>query len=408
MELSCFLRGIVVCIGGLILIGCEAASPIVGVLRPASGSAAAYGRAVGNGIDIAITQAEHETRLPAGFSIVEVDTGSDPEIAVAAYRRLVDNEGVRFIVGGMTSDEASALIDVADETRTICLSPSASLTDLAARSRFLFRLFHTDEAEGRKAARHLYDKMAVRSVVVFTDRSTWTRGIETEFRQNFELNLQGKIVKTIDLNSEKWRLRSSDALVVYEPDAVYVVGHAEKILEVMSHLKRAGYGGVRMTTSTFYLADVLSIAGDAAEGVLFPLPPYDADALTEPVNEFATHYREEFGMAPDIYAAHGFDAMSVAIHALRSTDVLYTSEIRKAMSYGMGEYIGVTGPISFDGHGDVNRYPVMHSVYQGRVLTWKKIHDLKLEEMKKMLEKLANQNPDFSKPLPLKHAGKEV
>ena len=178
--------------------------------------------------------------------------------------------GFIFVVGGVTTDEAEALIPVVDENHVICLSPCAPANTLASRSRYFFRLFATDEVEGSTAARYLYNERSVRKAVVITDDSVFTRGIETEFRQHFELNLGGEIVGTVHTGVENWPRKLGDAIHAGGAQAVYIVGHGERTLEVLEHLEVSRFDGIKVTTSSLYLSHVISGGGSAAEGVVSP------------------------------------------------------------------------------------------------------------------------------------------
>jgi len=356
---------------GLVLVALLGAGcvqePVVGVVRPVTGPDGAYGRAVDLGVDFAVEHASVAGDLPAGFRMVRVDTISDPELAAAEVHKLVTDQGVRIILGAVTSAEAEALLPVIEDEQVICLSPTASGDDLGRRSRYFYRLAPTDELEGRTAARHLRDERGIREVIIYTDDSRLTRDVEAEFRQYFEMKLGGTIVETIHLSTAKWHKYSADALLANDPEAAYVVGHAAKILEVLVDLEKNHFAGVRSTTSTFYLEDVLATAGPVADGVIFPLPTYDVVSDREPVHTFAEQFNQRYGQRPDIYAAQGFDAMHVALRSLLGAESLYTPELRKVLSYGLRDYLGVTGAIAFDEAGDVSRYPVMHCIRNGAV-----------------------------------------
>lgn len=360
------ISGVIAVFSAFLGIGCIS-EPVIGIVRPVTGSDGAYGRAVDLGVDLAVEDATAEGILPEGFRMVRVDTVSDPEQAAFEVQRLVNDQGVRFVLGAVTSAEAEALLPVIEDEEVICLSPTASGRDLGRRSRYFYRLAPTDEIEGRTAARHLTDERGIREVIVYTDDSRLTRDVEAEFRQHFEMKLGGTVIETIHLSSDKWHKYSADALLAHDPEAVYVVGHAEKILEVLVDLEKNRYAGVRSTTSTFYLEDVLGAAGPVADGVIFPLPTFDVISEREPVRAFAERFNQRYGQRPDIYAAHGFDAMHVALRSLLGAENLHTPELRKALSFGLRDYLGVTGAIAFDEAGDVSRYPVMHCIRNGAV-----------------------------------------
>ncbi|HSG01915.1 MAG TPA: penicillin-binding protein activator [Vicinamibacterales bacterium] len=341
----------------------------MGVLLPTTGEAEAYGRSVEDGIKLAVAEARTRALVPADFTVLEADTGSLGKRAAEALQRMVDEHDVAIVVGGVTTDEAEALIPVVEENHVICLSPCAPANTLTGRSRYFFRLFATDEVEGSTAARYLYKEQSVRKVVVITDDSVFTRGIETEFRQHFELKLGGEIVGTVHTGADNWQRKLGDAIHAHGAQAVYIVGHGERTLEVLQHLEERRFNGVKVTTSSLYLSHVVSGGGSAAEGVVFPLVAFDQASTKPPVRAFVESFENRYGGPPDIYAAHGYDAMRVALRAMVEARRPHASQIRRVMTIGLRDFTGVTGAVAFDERGDVPRYPVMHQIWNGRVVS---------------------------------------
>ena len=366
--------------------------PVVGVLIPESGYAEAYGHAVNNGIRLAVSEARASNTLPEDFQLIEADTGSRPAQAADELRRLASTLDVELVVGGVTTDEALALLPVVEDEKVVCLSPSASASSLTGRSPYFFRLFATDEVEGSTAARYLHETRSARTALVITDDSTFSRGLEAEFRQHYQLRLGGEIVATIHDELEWWKRKATDMVNAHEPDAVYIVGHAEHILTSLELLRNIGYEGVKCTTSTVYLAELLEQGNPALDGVVFPLTALrTCEQETAAAREcpFVDRYKEEFGGEPDFYAAHGYDAMRVALRALvdaRSVDV---NELRRYMRIGLREFDGVTGTIAFDERGDVRRYPTMHTIWNGRVVKCRWLSDMRKGQLKQLIEGIA-------------------
>jgi branched-chain amino acid transport system substrate-binding protein len=397
----------VVVIGSCLAGAACAPDPIVGVLTPETGPAGAYGHAVNNGIRLALDEAGDAGRLPRDFRLIEADTRSAPGLAATELRRLAEDLGVELVVGGVTTDEALALIPVVDDEKVVCLSPSASASSLTGKSPYFFRLFATDEIEGSTAARYLYDTRSARTVLVITDDSTFSRGLEAEFRQHYELLLGGTIVATIHDELEWWQRKATDMIHAHEPAAVYVVGHAEHILTTLELLDDIGYDGVRCTTSAVYLAELLDRGSAALEGVVFPLTALktcDLVNAAEPECPFVERYRSEFGGEPDFYAAHGYDAMRVALRALVEARTVDVAELRRYMRVGLQEFDGVTGTIAFDERGDVRRYPTMHTIVNGRVVSCRRL----VEEKKRKLQELIDGITPSTSPVPVKIVALEV
>ena len=381
--------------------------PIVGVLIPESGHAEAYGRAVNNGILLAVNEARAADSLPESFRLIEADTRSQPDRAAPELRRLASELDVELVVGGVTTDEALALLPVIEDEKVVCLSPSASASSLTGKSPYFFRLFATDEVEGSTAARYLYDTRSARSVLVITDDSTFSRGLEAEFRQHYQLRLGGTIVATIHDELGWWKRKATDMVNAHEPDAVYVVGHAEHIMTTLELLEEIGFDGVKCTTSAVFLAELLDRGHPALEGVFFPLTALrscEQESGSAPECPFVDRYKREYGSEPDFYAAHGYDAMRVALKALvdaRSVDV---RELRRFMRIGLRDFDGVTGTIAFDERGDVRRYPIMHTILNGRVVSCSWLLQQKKLKIKELLEGII----PAKKPVPLRVLRLEV
>ena len=355
---------VLACLG--LVAGCGS-NPVVGVLLPTTGAASTYGESIESGIRLALNDAREHGELPEGFEVVWADTTSSPSQAVTELEGMVAERDVKLVIGGATSAEARALLPVLDELDVICISPSASAPDLSRKSRGFYRLYPSDELEGSTAGKFLHDRLGITRVLVYTGDTDYTRGIEPEFRNQYQDNLGGEIVATVDLTTEGWQEASREGLRS-GPGAVYIVGYAEEILDVLEHLAEQGFEGRVVTTSAFYSSEVIHRAGQLAEGLMFPLPPFDRTSEKEPVLSFVVRYMDTYQRAPDVFAAHGYDAMRLAIEVLNLAQPLENSEIHKALHFGVTDFAGVTGPILFDDYGDVKHYPKMFIVKDEQVL----------------------------------------
>ncbi len=375
-----------VVLSAALLTGCES-KPVVGVVLPLSGSASGYGVSIESGMRLAINDARDTGQLPPGFEVVWVDSESDPATGIAEIRRLVGERGAKMILGGATSAEAGALVEVLDDINIVCLSPSASTPGLTKRSKLFYRIYPSDQLEGHTAGKFMIDRLRATETVLFVGNHDYVAGIEPEFRRQYEDALGGSVVATVDLSSDGWEEAVPGVLKKHKPTAVYIVGYAEEILEAILRLRADGFKGRVVTTSAFFTSEILKKSGDAAEGVLFPLPPFDRTVETEPVVSFVHRYMDTFERAPDVFAAHGYDAMKIVIQVFNIAKPPETPEINKALHFGVTDFMGVTGPILFDDHGDVKHYPKMFIVKDGQVLGYRRYLDA---ERKRILRQVQN------------------
>lgn len=348
----------------------------VGVVLPETGEAAAYGTSLKYGIRLAFEEAQAAGNVPAGWDVVWVDSGSDPARAAEAADQLY-RRGAIMVIGGATSGEALAMVPVIEDRRRVLLSPSASTPGLAQQSVWMFCLFPPDDREADVAARILlegtYPDTPERRVVVIRDESPYTDGLVPEFTSAAERR-GGTVLEPVDVEVEGWQARLDTHLASRpRPGSAYVAGYGDAILAGLQALRARDFGGRIVTTSAIYTPGTLRAARAYAEGVYFPLVSFDPGDTEEPVRSFVLRYTTEFGVAPDIFAAHGYDAALATLHTLRGLDRPNPRDVQIRLR-AIGDERGVTGPLAFDDNGLIQRFPVSHFIKDGRVeneATWR-------------------------------------
>ena len=358
--------------------------PVVGVLLPMTGEASTYGESMKRGIDLALEMDQES--LPVGFQVLWGDTASDPTTGAAEMKRLA-GEGAVLFVAGTTSDTARALLPVLDDTDSIAVSPSASAPSLTKDSRRFFRVFASDELEGRRAGRFLYDDQDKTSVIIYAADSAQARGIEPPFRLVFEQAMGGEIVGRVALDDEGWESDSADLLAANNPASAYIIGYGDKTVEALRHLRGKGFEGPICATSAFYTSQIVEDNLELVEGVYFPQPAFDIQSEAQLTQTFVTSYKQKFQDDPDIYAAHAFDAMRVATFVANESKSFSPVDIRKILAFGLKEFPGVTGIIQFNDYGDVHHNPIMFIVKNGHVINYERYIE---EEKVKIREKIKN------------------
>ena len=235
------------------------------------------------------------------------------------------------MIVGTTSDEAKALLPALEKLNVVALSPSASAPGLTKDSRMFFRVFASDELEGRRAGRFLREEQDDATVLIYAEDSEQARGIEPPFRQVFEQAMEGRVVGRVSLSDPAWQQESADLLAANNPDAVYIVGYADSTLKAVRHLRERSYPGTICLTSAFYSGKVVGSEPKLLEGVFFPQPAFDMKDERELVQSFVTSYQSAYGHPPDIYAAHAFDAARIVAHVVKQSPSFETSELRKTL-----------------------------------------------------------------------------
>lgn len=358
------IAAVAVAVGVLASAGCSR-KLLVGVVLPETGENAVYGAPIKSGVKLAFDQARANNTLPEGLQVIYCDSASDVARAASEVEALFD-QGALLIIGAATTQEARAIIPVADQRQRVVLSPSASAPDLARRSLFFFRVYPSDDLEGVKAADLLYQAPRnVRRVLIFQEDNAYTRGLLPVFMGAFKSH-GGEIVDSVTIGGAGWERSARNLLETRRPDGVYVCGYGDAIIAALTVLRGAEYAGVIGTTSAINTMTILQRAGQLAEGVFFPLASFDTASEKDPVKSFVKSYYEVYKLMPDIYAAHGYDAGLAVLGALKDLRTRSGSEIALRLK-GLAETIGVTGPLAFDDYGNIKHYLRTHWIRGGKV-----------------------------------------
>ena len=373
----------------LSLAACPGGGPTkLGAVLPLTGGAALYGTAIQRGVELAYEQAQQDPKGPK-VALTVLDSASDPEKARQALDQLYD-DGAIAVMGGVTSAEALAMIPAADQQGAILLSPSASLPQLTGISSNFYRIFPSDFAEGTVMAKYAYDTLRLKTAVILAKQETYAKGIQEVFADELRRK-GGQILEQVDFPANTSDFAAlADRAATLKPDCVYVAAYAEEISHLVRELRGHGYTGTILTTSSFAAASNIVNTGAAAEGVLFTQSAFDVEGnLPEQVKSFVAAYRAKYKTDPDLYAAHGYDAMKILVEAVRDGN-------KSASTFWKGlrnlrEYPGVTGIIQFDEKGDVSKFPRVYIVTDGRAVDREQERQRQLEEARRKIQEIEKQ-----------------
>jgi branched-chain amino acid transport system substrate-binding protein len=140
-------------------------------------------------------------------------------------------------------------------------------------------------------------------------------------------------------------------------DGYYIVGFPPDLAALYNVIRRVPETASMPIYSAVGIesGDFRRLARAELDNLFFTAP--SVDESSPQYFEFREAYRTQFGgEAPDIVAAITYDALRIAVGAIRATSCDSTS-VRNYL-YSMGAFPGVTGPTAFDDYGDVVTKPV--------------------------------------------------
>lgn len=323
----------------------------IGAILPLTGEGAKYGQSAKRGIDLAV----EEINLKGGIkgkklTVVYEDSKGDPKEGTSAIQKLITMEKVPAIIGAMASSVTLAVAPIAEKNKVVLLSPASSAPKITYAGDYIFRNCYSDLYEGRKMAHYIYNETTYRKIAIIHINNDYGIGLRDAFRGEFT-KLGGNVTatETYGFGTTDFRTQISK-IKDANPDAVYIVGYAE-MGRLLVQAKELGLKVPFFSCIMFEDPDILKVAGEVAEGIVYTFPSYNPESKEDVVANFVSSFEKKYNQKPDGFAANAYDALKILVVAIKEGGEK-SQQIKKAL-YSIKNYPGVTGETSFDKNGDV-------------------------------------------------------
>ncbi len=334
---------------------------VVGGIGPLSGDYANYGTSVRNGAQLAVDEINAAGGVNGMTFVLDFqDSAADPDNAVAAYGKLMDN-GMNLSLGGVLSGETASIVAAAKADGIPVLTPSGSADNILKGSSTAFRVCFTDSSQGLASADYIADNgLATQVAVCYQSDIDYSKGLYDAFVA--QCAVRGiEIVETQTFTTDTATDFSTqiNAIKDADVDVVFIPIYAAEAASLLTQAK-----GKLADDTVFFGCDgldgILTKVSDPAyaENVMM-LTPFAADSPAANVQAFVAAYEAAFSATPDQFAADAYDAVyayKVAIeHAgvTESTDPDMSAKVVAAMTEITVE--GVTGTMTWAVGGETSK-----------------------------------------------------
>jgi len=258
----------------------------------------------------------------------------------------LDEEGVWATLGSIDGANSHIMLRLAlkiDMPLVNTGTTDPTLTETAIP--WIIRCIADDRQNSYALALYIHEVKGYTSVAVLRANDRYGRVGTVEFNDAmrrlgspilFELRYApGDTAFTPQL--ERIRKASAQAVVIW--------GDAEEAGRIVRQMRTLGMQEAVLGADRLVSDEFLQSAGRAAEGVVatYPYNPARDDPLLQ---DFHRRYQERFGEAPEAFAAHAYDGMTLLIRAIRNAG-LNRVRIRDELT-SLKSFRGVTGEITFD------------------------------------------------------------
>ncbi|EAK5748993.1 ABC transporter substrate-binding protein [Campylobacter lari] len=340
-----------------------AAEVKIGVVLPLTGTLAAYGNDVYEGIKLANTL---NPNLKNGDSIkiIAIDTKGDKIEAANAATRLISQDKVLGLIGEAVTPNTMQVLSIAEEKKIPAIAPVASGDKLLDKKSYASRVCFMDSFQGDKFANYAYKDLNLKSVVVIVDQSNvYSLGLARAFEKEFKQN-GGKILKKLTISSGDKDFKAIvSQLKNINPDFVYMpIYHPEAAL-IARQAKAVGFNKLLSAGDGVNNKTFIELGGDAVNGVVFTDSFDYNNPPTTLSKNFINAYEKDHGTKElPAFSAMGADAYYVMVNAMNECTNNLNAQCINEKIHSTNNFEGVGGVISIDTSGNASRSVVIKEI----------------------------------------------
>ncbi|HCT98167.1 ABC transporter substrate-binding protein [Carnobacterium sp. PL24RED07] len=316
-----------------------------------SGAFSAYGTAINDGAALAFKKINEDGGvLGKDVNYISVDNKSDATESTTQTARLIDEENISVLVGSDTTGSTEAQIQTATDASVPVVAPAATGDSLTLDSsgnvlEYVFRVPFQDAFQGSVLAEFANQEGYETAAIIQDNSSDYGQNLAAEFDDIFE----GEVVGTesyvsgdTDFNSILNNIASKN------PDVIFIAGYYTEGGSIVKQAREMGIESAILAPDGFGAEEFVELAGAENVNNFYYTAHYTTgEGATDKTTEFVEAFKAEYGSAPNMFDALGYDAAYLVADAAERAG----EDDRQAITDALAEttdFEGVTGTFSFD------------------------------------------------------------
>lgn len=350
MKASTVVKAVAALVAVVLLASCgggKSAEIKIGNVNPLSGEAATYGQSTKNGVELAASEWNANGGINGKqIKLIVEDDKADPAEGATVFRKLIEQDKVVAIVGGITSRVALAAAPIAQSAKIPMMTPTATNEKVTQIGDYIFRSCFIDPFQGKVMAKYVAENMAVKQAgVIFDVGNDYSKGLMETFKASYEA-AGGQVVAAEGYPSGTTDFKAQLTKIVQaKPAVLYIPAYYSDVGLITKQARELGYKGTFVGVDGWDSADLVKIGGDSVEGGLFT-NHYSKDDTSEQVQSLVKKYTEKYGAAPDALAVLAYDGANIMFNAIKAAGNTKPEAIRDALM--KTDLAAVGGQIKYD------------------------------------------------------------
>jgi len=300
------------------------------------------------------------------------DNESSPTTAGAVTVKLITQEKVLGIVGGLSSSQAIPTGQMAQAFATPMISPWSTSPITTKDRPYVFRSCFVFTIQGPALTKFAANEFnATKAAVLYDIVAAYPRGMAKNFKEAFEAqNGAGSVVAfeefrtgDQDFSNQLARIKASGAEFIFSPQ------HYNEVPLIVRQAKQIGLNIPVVGSNSWAGGDLIGECGADCEGLFFTgnYAPGKAKGLNK---KFVDAYVKAFGQNPDEPAALTWDALRVMIEAIKKTGSLSGNLVQdrtavKDTLTHIKDFDGAAGMLTFNETGNPSKCTVVVKIDNG-------------------------------------------
>jgi branched-chain amino acid transport system substrate-binding protein len=292
------------------------------------------------------------------------DDACDPKQAPAVANDFV-SKGVVFVAGHFCSGSSIPASDVYIEEGILQMTPASTnpaFTDGPAEKgvKTIFRTCGRDDQQGDFAGAWLAEKFKGKNVAVLHDKSTYGKGVAdlTKAVMN-AAGLQEAMYEAYTAGEQDYTALITK-MKAANIDAIYLGGYHTEGALIVRQAREQGLMAQLIGPDSLNTLEFASIAGDAAEGVMFSNA---AEARNLPSAKAVVEKIRAGGFEPEGYTLSTYAALQV--WAAAANEAGSTDSAKVADTLRSHEWDTIIGKLGFDAKGDLTAAAYVWYIFKG-------------------------------------------
>ena len=319
---------------------------VIGGIFPLSGPVAVYGNEARNGVELAVWEINAAGGIGGKqIKLISEDDEGNPEKTVNVYKKLTTKDGVKVIIGSLTSGATAAITSLAQAQKIVLLAPAATLPSITDAGDFIFRACFIDPFQGTVGGKFTAENLGKkRAAVLYNITNDYSVGLYENFKIAFEKAGGSLCAAESYSDGDKDYRAQLTKIKNAAPDVVYLPDYYGTVALIAKQLREQGI-------------DTAMVGGDGWGGLMenagdevvngFYSDHYAADSTDEKVTQFVDSYKKMYKTTPVSFAALAYDCVYLLKDAAeRASSASDTTSLKEALEKTNGSY--VTGNLTFD------------------------------------------------------------